>query len=147
MLDKRDDATLIEELVFFLAPLVLDGDFDSSIQKRQLAQSLGENVEAELSSFEDLGIGLKSDPGAALLGVSNFRQASLRLATLVALLINFAVALDLDLQSFRQSIDDRNAYTVKTTGNLVRSFIELATRVEFRKHDFGGGDFFRLMNV
>src|SRR5215510_1382954 len=147
MLDKRDNATLIEELVFFLAPLVLDGDFDSSIQKRQLTQSLRKNVKAKLGGFKDLAIGLKGDPGTALLGFSNFRQTSLRLASLVALLINFAVTLDLDFQSFRQSVDDRNTHAVQTTGNLVRSFIELATRVELRKHDFGSGDFFCLMNI
>src|SRR5215831_14516525 len=122
MLDKGDNTALVEELVFFLAPLVLGG-------------------------FEDLAIGLKGDPRPALLGFSNFRQTSLRLAPLVALLINFTVTLDLDFQSFRQSVDHRNTYAVQTTGNLVRSFIELATRVELRKHDFGSGDFFCLMNI
>src|SRR5262245_368244 len=119
MLDKGDNTALVEEFVFFLAPLVLDGDFDSSVQKRQLAQSLGKNIEAELDSFEDFAIRLKGDPGPALLGFSNFRQTSLRFAPLVALLINFAVALDLNFQSFRQSIDDRDTYAVQTSGNLV----------------------------
>ena len=36
---------------------------------------------------------------------------------------------------------------MKTTRNFVRSFIELAARMELRKHDFGGGDFLRFMNV
>src|SRR5215510_12934766 len=147
MLDKGDNTALVEELVFFLAPLVLDGDFDSSIQKRQLAQSLRKNVKAKLGGFEDLAIGLKGDPRPALLGFSNFRQTSLRLAPLVALLINSAVALDLDFQSLRQSVNHRNTYAVQTTGNLVRSFIELTTCVELGKHNFCGGDFFRLMNV
>src|SRR5262247_3782497 len=135
MLDKRNNAALIEQLVFFLAPLVLDGDFHSSIQERQLAQSLGENVEAELGSFKDLGIGLKGDSCAALLGYTDFLQTSLRLAALIALLIDFAVALDLDFQSFCQSVNHGDSYSVKTTGNFVRGFIELAPRVELGKHN------------
>src|SRR4029453_3013888 len=147
MLDKRNNAALIEQLVFFLASLILDGDFHSSIQERQLTQSLGENVEAKVGSFEDLRIGLKGNPGPALLGCADFFQPSLRLAALVALLIDFPVALDLHFQGFRQSINDRNSHTMKATRNFVRSFIELAASVELRKHDFGGGDFLRFMNV
>src|SRR4029453_4756283 len=147
MLDKTNNAALIEQLVFFLAPLILDGDFHSSIQERQLAQSLGENVEAELGSFEDLGIGLKGNSCPALLGCADFLQTSLRLAPLLALLINFSVVLDLDFQGFFQTVNGEAPPSVKTAGNFVRSFIELAPRVELCKHNLGGGDFFRLMNV
>src|SRR5580765_7975855 len=147
MFDKRNNAPLIEQLVFFLASLILDGDCRPSIQGRQLAQSLGENVEAELGSFKDRSVGLKGDPGPALLGYADFFQTALRLAPLVALLIDFAVPLDFYFQGFRQSINDRNSHAMKATGNLVRSFIELAARVELREHDFGGGDFLRLVNI
>ena len=37
MLNKRNDPAFIEQLVFFLSSLVLDGDLHSSIQERQLA--------------------------------------------------------------------------------------------------------------
>src|SRR4029453_3347159 len=141
MLDKRNNAAFVEQLVFFLAPLILDGDFHSSIQERQLAQSLGENVEAELGSFEDLGIGLKGNSCPALLGCADFLQTSLRLAPLVALLIDSAVALDLDFQSFCQSVNDRDSHSVKAAGNFVRIFIELPPPVELCKNTLAAAAF------
>src|SRR4029077_6558439 len=103
MFEKRNNAALIEQLVFFLASLILDGDFHSSIQERQLAQSLGENVEAELGSIKNLLVGLKCDAGVGLLRYADFFQTALRLAPLIALLIDFPVPLDFYFQGFRQS--------------------------------------------
>ena len=111
------------------------------------AQPLRQYIEAKLTHFEDLAIRFESDKGAAFLRFTDFFQRRLRIAAPITLLIDFAVALDLDFQGFCQSVNDGDSHSVKTARNFVRSFIELAPRVELCKHNLGGGDSFRLMNV
>ena len=53
VLDELDDAALVVELVALLVALVLERDLDALIQKRELAQSLREHVEAEVVNLED----------------------------------------------------------------------------------------------
>ena len=36
---------------------------------------------------------------------------------------------------------------MKTAGDFVGGFVELAACMQFREHDLGSGNFFRLMNV
>ena len=54
MLDKGQQAAFIEKFVFFLRALVFDGDLDAAVEKRQLAQSLRENIEAKVRRFKNL---------------------------------------------------------------------------------------------
>ena len=74
MLDKRHQAAFIEKFVFFLRALVFDGDLDAAIQKRQLAQSLRQNIEAKIRRFKDLAVGFERYPSAALFGLADFLQ-------------------------------------------------------------------------
>ena len=60
-----------------------------------------------------------------------------RRAALVALLIHLAVAPDLEIERFRQRVDDRNADAVQAAGHLVAVVVELAAGVQHRQHDFG----------
>src|SRR5581483_2904237 len=147
MLDKRAQPAFVEKLVLLLRALVFDGDLDALVQKRQLAQPLGKNVEAEVDGLEDRAVGFEGDPRAAFFGFADFLQSSLGIAALVALLIHLAVALDLDLQGFRERVDHGNADAVQAAGNFVGSFVEFAAGVKFGQHDFGGGNVFGRMNV
>ena len=65
----------------------------------------------------------------------------------VVLLIDFAVALNLDFQVFRQSVDNRNSHAVKAAGDFVGSFIEFPSGVQLREHNFRSGYFLGRMNV
>ena len=59
-----------------------------------------------------------------------------RRAALVGLLVDLAVAPDLELQQLRQRVDDRDADAVQTARDLVAVVVELAAGVEHRQHDF-----------
>jgi hypothetical protein len=67
VLDERHDAAVVLELVALAVALVVDGDDDAAVQEGELAQTLGERVEAVIGGLEDLRIGLERDLGAALL--------------------------------------------------------------------------------
>ena len=54
VLDERDDAALVLELVRLAVALVVDRDDDAAVQERQLAQALRQRVEAVLGRLEDL---------------------------------------------------------------------------------------------
>ena len=54
VLDERDDAALVVELVALAVALVVERDDDAAVEERQLAQPLGEDVEAEDGRLEDL---------------------------------------------------------------------------------------------
>ena len=146
MLHEGHQAALVENSCFFCV-VRLDGDLDASIQERQLTQPLRKYIKAELRGLENLAIGLERHPRAALFRLAYFLQRSLRVAAPVALLVHLAVALDFDFERFRQRVDDRNTDTVQAAGNFVGSFVELAAGVQFGKHDFGGGNFLRGMNI
>src|SRR5947207_406967 len=65
----------------------------------------------------------------------------------VLLLVDLAVALDLDFQGFGEGIDDRKADAVKAAGDFIRRLVEFAAGVELREHDLGRGDFLRRMET
>ena len=61
-----------------------------------------------------------------------------RRAALVALLVDLAVAPDLELERLRQRVDDRDADAVQAARDLVAVVVELAAGVQHGQHDFGG---------
>ncbi len=140
VLDERDDAALVLELVFFLAALVLDRDAHALVQKGELAEPLREDVEAQLHDLEHLGVGLESDARPGVFRFPHFFERRLRRAALVALLVDLAVALDLDLQVLGERVDDRQPDAVQPAGDFVGSLVEFSAGVELGEHDLGGGD-------
>ena len=54
MLDERDDAALVLELVALAVALVVDRDENAAVEEGELPESLGERVEAVFGRFEDL---------------------------------------------------------------------------------------------
>ena len=60
-----------------------------------------------------------------------------RRAALVALLVDLAVAPDLEIERFGQRVDDRDADAVQTARHLVAVVVELAAGVQHGQHDFG----------
>ena len=76
--------------------LVVERDDDAGVEEGELAQALRQRVEAELDGLEDLRVRLEADLGAAPLGDAGGEQVGERLAALVALLVDLAVAPDLE---------------------------------------------------
>ena len=66
VLDERDDAALVAELVLLLGALVGDGDEDAGVEERQLAQTLRKRLEVHLRDGEDRRVGFERDARAAL---------------------------------------------------------------------------------
>ena len=60
-----------------------------------------------------------------------------RVAALVALLVDLAVAPDLEIEPLRQRVHDRDADAVQAAGHLVAVVVELAAGVQHGQHDFG----------
>src|SRR5688572_10772984 len=136
VLDERVDASLIQELVRFSVALVIDRDRDAAVEEGELAQALGQRVEAVFGGLEDLRVGLKGDLGAALLRRPRDFEPGRRIAALVALVVDLPVAPDLELEVLRQRVHDRDADAVQTTGHFVALVVELAAGVEHGKDDF-----------
>ena len=67
VLDERDDAAFVVELVALAVALVVERDDDAAVQERELAQALRERVEAEVRGLENLRVGLERDLRAAAL--------------------------------------------------------------------------------
>ncbi len=59
------------------------------------------------------------------------------MAALVRLLVDLAVAPDLEVERFRERVDDRDADAVKTARDLVAVVVELAAGMEHGQDDFG----------
>ena len=90
-------------LWLFAVALVVERDDDAAVQECQLAQPLGQGVEAEHGGLENLRVRLEGDLGAATLGRSGGLEIGRRVAALVALLIDLAVAPDFEIERFRQA--------------------------------------------
>ena len=139
VLDEGDDPALVEELVRLAVALVVERDRHAAVQEGELAQPLGERVEAVLRRLEDLRVGLERDLRAALLRGPGDLEVGHRRAALVALLVDLAVAPDLQVEHLRQRVDDRHADAVQPARDLVAVVVELAAGVQHGQHDFGRG--------
>ena len=136
--DELQDAALVLELVGLARPLVEDGDLEALVQERQLPHPLGQDVEAELGRLEDLVVGPEGDLGPGLLGLADELELRQGGAALVALGVDAAVALDLEVEALGQGVDDGDADAVETAGDLVGLVVELAAGVEDGHDDLGG---------
>ena len=125
------------ELVALAVALVVDGDEDAAVQERELAQALRERVEAVFGGLENLRVGLERDLRAAALRRAGDLEVGDRSAALVALLVDLAVAPDLEVEPLRQRVDHRHADAVQAARHLVAVVVELAAGVEHGQHDFG----------
>jgi hypothetical protein len=74
VLDERDDAAFVLELVALAVAFVVERDEDAAVEERELAQALRQRVEAVLGGFEDLRVGPERDLRAAR--VASCRRAS-----------------------------------------------------------------------
>src|SRR5919106_1300259 len=114
VLNKRDDAALVAEDLLFFFSLIFEGDRQSLIEERQLAQPLSQGIEAELQDFENLTVRLERDLRSALLRLTGRGERSQWFATLILLLEHLTVLPDFQLQPFGECIHHRDANAMKT---------------------------------
>ena len=147
VLDELRDTTAVAEGVLLLRALVVDADAHAAVEEGQFAQPLRQDVEAEVELLEDERVRLEGHLRAALPRGADLFQRALRLAAVIALHVDLAVALDLDLERFGQRVHDRHADTMQTAGDLVRMAVEFPASVEFRHDDFRGRYTFGGVNL
>jgi hypothetical protein len=147
VLDERDDAALVVEVVRLGGALVLDHDANAGVQERELPEPLRQRVEAELDRLEDRRIGMERDACAGLVGRADAVEISIGDAQLVALLPDLSVPADLELEVIRECVDAGDADSVETARDLVGLVGELAAGVERRHHDLRGGAALLLVQV
>ena len=85
------------------------------------------------------GSGWKRDLRAGLVGGADLVQVFLRDAALVALAVDLAAQLDLEVELVGERVHARDADAVQTARDLVGLVVELAARVQRRQHDLGRG--------
>src|SRR5688572_6600546 len=115
VLDERDDAAFVLELVVLPVTLIVNGDEDAAIQERQLTEPLRQRVEAVLRRLEDLRIRPERHLRAALLRGAGGHELGHRNPAFVALLIDVAVAPDFQIEALRKRVHDRDADAVEAT--------------------------------
>ena len=142
------DAALVEKLGFLLIALVAELDAQASVQKAQLAQASGQDLEGILGGLENFGVGLEGDLGAgAFAALADHLQLAGGVAVIVGLGVDLAVALDLHLQPLAERVDHAHAHAVQAAGHLVGLVVELAARVQLGHDHLHGGDAFALVHV
>ena len=130
------------------AALVDQLDLQAPGQEGGLAQPLGQGREVEVDLLEDLEVGEEGDLGAGLLRLRAALELGRRLAALVVLGPDVAVAADLQVQPLGERVDDRDADAVQAAGDLVAAAVaELAAGVQGGQHHLGGGALLLLVLV
>ena len=79
-------------------------DSNPAVQESKLPHALRNYVEAYFRFFENERVGLECYTGPPLLGLALYQKLRFRLAALVALKVNLAVAPDFDFQVLAQSV-------------------------------------------
>ena len=147
MLDEAGDATFVAELSVAVGAVVVHPNAYPPIEKRELAQPLGEGVVLEFLLREDLAIGPEADLRADLFGLAYGGDRLLRNTAVIDLVPDAPVALDFELESLRERVDHRDANAVKATGDFVDVVVELPARVQLGHDDLGGGAPFAFMVI
>ena len=91
---------------------------------------LRKNIKAvfDLGS-EDFLVCLKGNAGSDFGAFAYHGQLAHGPAALIALMVNFAVTLDLYLQPLRKRVNHTHAYAVQTPGNLIHTVVKFASGV------------------
>src|SRR5262249_15814106 len=136
------------ELLNFVVALVLDDDLQAAVEIRELAQLLSELLERERQNvLEDLGVGMKRDLRAAAIGDTGLLELGGRNPLRGLLVVDLAVAANLELEPIGQRVDGRHADAVQTARDLVARAAELAAGVQHGHHELRGGTSFDRMNA
>ena len=116
--------------------LVADHDLEALVEEGVLAHPVGEGLQVVRRGLEDL---LRGPPGhgragaLAVLHGADLLERRVRVAELEALPPQVTTVLDLDDETGRQRVDDRDTDAVQAAGHLVAAAAELAAGVQQRQ--------------
>src|SRR5690606_24722163 len=133
---ERAEAAFVLEHFIFAVALITQEDADSRVEEGQLAQSLGQDVPAEMDVLEGFRRRLEMDLGSGVLGFTDSSQWSLGNTMPVNLLPDLPATTDRQHELFRKRVHNRDADTVETAGHLVGVVIELTAGMQHGHDDF-----------
>ena len=110
----------------------------AGVQIGQFAHTLGYDVVLVFRGCEDGAVGPELLARSRQLRVADYLHVVQRLALLVLLLVDVAVAEHLRQHVCRQGVHARHAHAVQTAGNLVGTLVELTAGVEHGHDNFQG---------
>ena len=128
---------VLEAVPLPLDAVVVERDGHARVEERQLAQPLGERVEAELNRLEDHPVREEADLRPALLRLAGDLDVGHRVAVVVHLVVDQAVAPNLEVERLGEGVHHRDADAVQAARHLVAVVVELPPGVEDRHHDLG----------
>ena len=147
--DKLTNTALIAHGVAFALLRALIGYIylHAAVQKCLLAKSGVQYLIVIYRGVEKLGVGLKGDDRAVLIGIADHLHLLSYAAAGKLQLVYRAVLIYLDLKPLGQSVYDRCADAVQTAGDLIASATELAARVQHGIYDLERGSSGLRLNV
>ena len=144
MLDVVDDpaGVAVAHLLLTTGTLVDEVDLEALVQEGHDLQPLDDRLRAEFDLFEACGIRPEADRRARpVAGGGAGHPERCHGLTTVGELENVmrALSVDLENETARKRVHDRDADTVEAARYLVSLATELATCVKCRKNELGGG--------
>ena len=146
-LDELANAALvahgIEAFLFWLVggfnALVRNGDVKAGVQEGLLAHSCMQRLVVVFRGVEHLGVRLKGDLCAVLIGRADDLHFLRNIAAGKLHLIDFSVAVHVNDEPLGKRVDDRRTHAVKTAGDLIAPAAEFAARVQNGVNDLQRG--------
>src|SRR5690606_25930028 len=106
--------------------LIRDDDAQPLVQERELAQAVRERVERVVQVREDFRVRLEGDARTRRLRLADDLEIRALDAARIALAIDLAATLNLDLEPLGQRVHHAHADAVQTARHLVAALVELA---------------------
>src|SRR5699024_10251361 len=131
VLYKGANAAFIHETVPLAAALVDQFDLDAGVEKTQLAQALGQYLIVKLGIRKRLSAGGKADLGPAAAALAGGLQRCLRYAVAITLVPALTLAMNDQLELFRQRVDNRHTNAMQPARNLVGVVVEFAAGMQY----------------
>src|SRR5665213_3382009 len=138
MRNKFHDAIFEIEFLFLTSAFVEQRDREARVQKRELAETVGQNIKFVLDRFvfENFAVGLEGGGGAMLVGFAGLGDCAFGNSLGELHGPHKTITANHDLAARGQCIHDGSTYAVQTTGNFVAVVIKFSASVQNRHHDF-----------
>ena len=120
---------------------------NSGVKERQVAQTLGKGIVVVDSDSENRGVRKEGHRCSMLVGLPYDLKFGGRLADGILLAIDFAPAAHFGTQICRKGVHAAYADTMKTSGHLIGSFVELTSGMKDGQHYFQGAFVFFLVHI
>src|SRR3990167_8488819 len=145
--NEGTQTAFVLEQLFLATAFILEQDAHAGVEERQFAQTLGQNVTAEMDIGEGVFGRFEVDLRTGDIAVADRGDRCLRHAVDIGLLPDLANTADGQDQLLGQGVNHRNAHAVQTTVNLIAVVVELTACVQDGHDHFRSGNAFFLVHI